>query len=78
MGSPCPWLRGSPDRVQWCALAETEHRMHDRLRENFDRAISFSWLLEDLADRMAASCADQTLVDELAALKERRTAWAES
>lgn len=51
--------------------------MHDRLRENFDRAISFSWLLEDLADRMAANCADTELVDELAELKARRERWAE-
>lgn len=49
--------------------------MHQRLRENFDRAISFSWLLEDLADRMAEQCAETALVDELAALKERRAEW---
>lgn len=31
--------------------------------------------IEDLADRMAATCTDPALVVELAELKERRAAW---
>ena len=72
----CPHYR-SDGRTEWCGLADREHRMHERLLENFDRAISFSWLLEDITDRMAADCADPALVAELAALKARREQWAE-